>query len=75
MIDMWSCFQVVEALEIAPPAEEKYMECIEEISRLPHVVNFAERDDNYVVRKIKQQGAENCFIFLPLQVLYCNLES
>ena len=37
-----------------------------------HVVNHLKRDDNHVVRKIKQPRVENCTAFLLLQVLYCN---
>ena len=49
------------------------MESREETYQPLHVVNLLKRNDNYVVRKIKQQIAEKCFVLL-LQVLYCNLE-
>ena len=74
MIVMWSCFQVVEAFEICSAGREKCIESREETHQPPHVVNHLQRDDNYVVRKIKQTRAENYFVPL-LQVLYCNLQS
>ena len=54
MIVMWSYFQAVEALEIAPPAEKKYIESREETHQLPHVVNLIPRDDKHVVRQIRE---------------------
>ena len=59
--------------KIAPPAENKCIENREETHQPLYVVNHLKRDDSYVVRKIKQQIAENCS-FLLLQVLYYNLE-
>ena len=44
---------------MTPPAEKKYVESREKARRPQHVVNFAERDDKHVVKKIKQQRVEN----------------
>ena len=60
--------------EFAPPAEKKCIENREETHQCLYVVNHLKKDDNYVVRQLKQPRAENCSEFLLLQVLYCNLE-
>ena len=59
---------------MTPPAEKKYVESREKARRPQHVVNFAERDDKHVVKKIKQQRVENNSMIFPPQVLYYNLE-
>ena len=64
MIDMWSCFQAVNTLENDSAGREKCIESREETHQSIYVVNFTEGDDKHVVRKIKQQIAENCFILL-----------
>ena len=74
MIDMWSGFGVVEALENCSAAEKKNAESREETLQMLHVVNLTPRDDKHVVTTIRQPLAENAFLLLP-QVLYCNLES
>ena len=58
MIDMWSCFQVVEALEIASSLKKR-MESREETYRSLHVVKLIPRDDKHVVREYKHPRAEN----------------
>ena len=67
-------------LKIASPTEKNYIECSEETHQPPHVVCPTRSNEimwsgteqiawsNHVV------GAENHTPFLPLQVLYCNLE-
>ena len=80
MIDMWSCFQTVDALE-KHSAGRKEMDRdqrgktlrAEKEHRPPYVVKLLPRDDKHVVTTIRQPLAENAFL-LP-QVLYCNLES
>jgi hypothetical protein len=64
MIDMWSCFQAVDAPEICSTDSEKTVESRAETLQLPHVVKLVARDDKNVVRKISnadQRTASSSF--------------
>ena len=80
MIDMWSCFQVVEALkncsagrEEYKRTEKKYIESREKHSNRNMWSTSYHKIINMCSGITKQPRAGNAFIIL-LQVLYCNLE-